>query len=521
VNFTNDQRIKIFQRSKSTPKLSQKQLAEWAKVQFTLQKIPAQSSISDAISKAKVLANLDSEIHAKKHRAVNFPLLEKALANWVLQCQSRNVKLKGDLIVEKAKKLLILSGVDEKDHPKFSNGWLEKFQKRNKFKSIKSYGESGSVNMDIVETGRTKLKEITSKYERKNIFNMDETGLFFSMAPDRTIASTQIQGVKQDKRRITLALTTNADGSEYISPLIIGHANKPRCFKKKSGKELGFNYISNKKAWMTALFFQDWLHEFNQKMSIQNRKVLLLLDNAPSHIAVEGEYSHVEVHMLPANTTSKLQPMDAGIIAAFKRRYRYRHMTNAIERDENGEIDIYTVDQLTAMKWSIEAWKDINSRIITNCWNHVNIIGDFISSEIKEVDLDKELENLAQKLPLRYRLSVEELVNLECEKIVDDILTEKQLLSDEFLIEQLECAQEIEVPEEADDVIIEKPIYSLTEKLSVITKAIEIVSDSDIFDPDIDSSLIGRLWKEKRYLNHIQQCSAAQKKITEYFINKN
>ena len=62
---------------------------------------------------------------------------------------------------------------------------------------------------------------------------MDETGLFYRMSPDRTIAARQIGGLKKDKTRITIALCANADGSEKRELFFIAHSQKPRCFKKK------------------------------------------------------------------------------------------------------------------------------------------------------------------------------------------------------------------------------------------------------------------------------------------------
>ena len=74
-------------------------------------------------------------------------------------------------------------------------------------------------------------------------------GLFYSMAPDRTIAQRQVEGLKKDKTRLTLAFTANADGSDKLPPFFIGHAFKPRCFNKKTGEQLGFYYRNNTKAW--------------------------------------------------------------------------------------------------------------------------------------------------------------------------------------------------------------------------------------------------------------------------------
>lgn len=50
------------------------------------------------------------------------------------------------------------------------------------------------------------------------------------------------------------------------------------------------------------------------------KKVLLLMDNAPSN--KPPKLSDIEVVMLPPNTTSKLQPLDAGVIQSFKEHYR-------------------------------------------------------------------------------------------------------------------------------------------------------------------------------------------------------
>ena len=86
----------------------------------------------------------------------------------------------------------------------------------------------------------------------------------------QTIARQQLEGAKKDKTRITIAFTCNASGMDRFEPLFIGHSEKPRCFKKKSGVELGFFYLHNQKAWMTAVFFQTYLLRFNRYVKPQN-----------------------------------------------------------------------------------------------------------------------------------------------------------------------------------------------------------------------------------------------------------
>jgi hypothetical protein len=88
---------------------------------------------------------------------------------------------------------------------------------------------------------------------------------------------------EKNKTRITIAFTANADGSDALPPLFLGRAKQPYCFKKQTGEELGFSYRSNKKAWMTGLFFGEWLLNLDREIRSSGRHILLLLDHATSH----------------------------------------------------------------------------------------------------------------------------------------------------------------------------------------------------------------------------------------------
>ncbi|KAL0021024.1 hypothetical protein WJX77_008053 [Trebouxia sp. C0004] len=79
--------------------------------------------------------------------------------------------------------------------------------------------------------------------------------------------------------------------------------------------------------------FESWIKTVNSRMASQRRHILMLMDNASSHRIVtipleklQGldsfRLSNILVVYLPPNTTSKVQPLDAGIIAAFKQHYR-------------------------------------------------------------------------------------------------------------------------------------------------------------------------------------------------------
>jgi hypothetical protein len=149
------------------------------------------------------------------------------------------------------------------------------------------------------------------------------------LEPDHTLATQRLAGHKKNKEHISIALCTNADGSHKIDPLVIGKSENPRCFKNVDVSYLPMMYRYNTKAWMLGAIFREWLLGFDRQVGTKhgNQRVLLLLDNCSGHKCAGLDLKHVDVHFLPPNTTTAIQPMDAGIIMAFKRHYRRFQIT--------------------------------------------------------------------------------------------------------------------------------------------------------------------------------------------------
>ena len=70
------------------------------------------------------------------------------------------------------------------------------------------------------------------EYKANDIFNCDETGLFFKMMPKRTLAfkGEPCHRGKNNKERLSVLLCCNADRSEKLMPIVIGKSKKPRSF---------------------------------------------------------------------------------------------------------------------------------------------------------------------------------------------------------------------------------------------------------------------------------------------------
>ena len=176
-------------------------------------------------------------------------------------------------------------------------------------------------------------------------------------------------------------------------------------FKKNKAEHYKLYYRWNIKAWMTTVLFQEWLRKFDTDMRNQQRQVLLLLDNAPTHAIKTIELTNVSVMFFPPNTTSHIQPMDAGIIAAFKKRYRIFQLGMALDREKNGVDNVYKVDIFQDMFWCRDSWKMVTSTSIKNFWYHTGLM-DGIRQEdrhsIQEIDLSEmeedSFENIVKHL---------------------------------------------------------------------------------------------------------------------------
>ena len=279
--------------------------------------------------------------------------VEDALWLWFCQARSSGAAISDLILKTKAQEFGQRLGVADLT---YSNGWLQKFKDRHNISKKKFEGESASADMQQVSSGRESLRALTTSYAPCDIYNMDETGLFYRLTPNSTLATGAVRGTKKCKDRLTVALCANADGSHKCKPLVIGKSKRPHCFGSHFDPSVYVTYTSNTKAWMTGVIFQQWLQSFNLIMKMRKRKVLLLIDNAGSHTE-PLTLSHVTVKFLPAYTTAHLQPMDGGIIQNFKvhyRRYLGLHFVSCIDRTEAPKVDLRQAIGLIA-----DAWKDL------------------------------------------------------------------------------------------------------------------------------------------------------------------
>lgn len=204
--------------------------------------------------------------NVKKMKKSKHEEVDKGLLMWFSQKRHENVTITGDVLQEKAN---TIGRQIENSNFACSKSWIERFKKRHSIAAGKIVGESASVNMNTVNEWLTDVwPNIQQGYQAENIFNADETGLFYKLTPDKTLRFTgeSCSGGKLSKDRITVLVAANMSGTEKRKLLIIGKSARPRSFKNK---QLPVKYKFNNKAWMTSEIFtnelQDWDNELSQK----------------------------------------------------------------------------------------------------------------------------------------------------------------------------------------------------------------------------------------------------------------
>ncbi|KAL2644591.1 hypothetical protein R1flu_012178 [Riccia fluitans] len=208
---------------------------------------------------------------------------------------------------------------------------------------------------------------------------MDKTSLFFQLEPNRTLATRSISGKKKPKNRLSIALMANMTGTGKLPPFVVYKYINPHAFSCRSihrPENLGLLWSANSKAWMTIKLFEKFLLDFERRLREAGRKsALLLVDNFTGHkiVSVQDQIRILRVEFLPPNVTAVYQPMDAGIIQAFKAHYRKHLIHLKLDRLQTGqtsEVDVY--DALTMLE---KAWRvDVTAKTVKKCWIHSKLV---------------------------------------------------------------------------------------------------------------------------------------------------
>lgn len=453
--------------------------------------------------------NLDSR---KKLRKADHKDVEEALLKWFSIQRSRNLPVSGQMLQTKANEFAMQFGVSS-----FicSNGWLDRFKKRNNINSGKIVGESGSVSISDVEDWKINVwSDISRHYEEKNIFNADEAGLFYKMTPNQTLKfkNENCSGGKLSKVRLTVLVCANMNGSEKRKLLVIGKSQKPRCFK--NAKNIPVSYKANRKAWMTSDLFEEEIRKWDKELSVQKRKILLLIDNCTSHSDIKN-LEWIKIVFLPPNATSIVQPMDQGVIRSLKCHYRKQLILRILEGYEKGvDCNLSLLDAILMLE---KSWRAVTEITIRNCFRHAGLSkGVTVTEENDEEDDDLPLAKWIEK----HGITPFSEFDMELFEMCDNDVIISGDLSDGDIVEEIklkngdieDCSsdeyEEIEQTESDLPTITDAKAAIQVLNKFLVTQNIDpkVMETFQLFDKSMD--------------NFFLKSASHQPKITKFFVHK-
>lgn len=140
----------------------------------------------------------------------------------------------GPILQAKARSFANLLG-----HDSFNplNGWIQRFKDRHGISCRVISEESAQVDDSAVQAWlNINIETILAKYyAERDIYNVDEAGVFYNLLPNRTLALSheRCSGRKASKEWFTILFCANMDSSDKRRLFVIGRSARPRCFKKK------------------------------------------------------------------------------------------------------------------------------------------------------------------------------------------------------------------------------------------------------------------------------------------------
>ena len=390
------QRVEMIVYAKDHPKEGYRKIAEKFGIGRTqAHKILKQRNEILALYERNSRPNQQKRVRSARYSKVNEVLLQ-----WYVICRNLNIAVSGTMLQEEA--LLIAEKLGISGFAA-SNGWLESFKKQHNIHNMIKAGENGDLCEATIESWNEQVRQFIRGWKPEDVWNMDETGSFWRGLPEPSLTERgkRCSGGKQANERTTWAFFVNAAGGKE-DPIVIGRYLKPHCFKNLNDSKRPYQccYFANSKAWMTKEIMADVLSQLNETLIRKKRTILLFLDSAPCHSPILAEkFSNIGINFLPSNTTSKTQPLEAGIIANWKVKYKkrlLRYVCSKVSQGESTSEIVKSIDISMAIQWGRQAWDEVSPETIQRCFKKTRLYPEELMEEDDPFEGEDELQQLQE-----------------------------------------------------------------------------------------------------------------------------
>ena len=208
---------------------------------------------------------------------------------------------------------------------------------------------------------------------------------------------------------------------------------------------------------MDSTLFEERILGLDRKFECEGRKVALIVDNCPAHLAIPS-LKAINLVFLSPNTSCQTQTIDQGIIRSTRAFYRGSialKYIDAMEKDKQPP-NITILDAMTIL---VSAWRRVSAETVQNCFRKVGVGIEAQQSAIHEDDdpftmLHEEMEsmraNFRELLP--EGVTPDDVIGTYHDLLTSDIcpLSDKDILAESRTdnVDQEDSDEELELLED-------------------------------------------------------------------------
>ena len=172
-----------------TPGITLFQIQDWVREKLGLR---ISTTVAERIRQAP--ANEFLATSRKRNRKVLFSAFEAAFCAFYRLNDGKTI-LTDDPLLEEGRSIRAAQGISENDL-RLSNEWMHKFKTRHGIQQHMLHGEADSVDRAQLAVNRMELKELIGQYSPRDVFNFDESVLFYRLLPNKTLTAVKRNGRK-------------------------------------------------------------------------------------------------------------------------------------------------------------------------------------------------------------------------------------------------------------------------------------------------------------------------------------
>lgn len=331
----------------------------------------------------------------KRLRPAKWPKMEMMLVQWT---KSMRLCIKDPItpgaLKHKARSLAALS--QRYADFKASNGWVEGLMRRYPLRRVgKVQGNAAVPQRDVEHPALTALKDHLRSFKSCNVYCFGETSLLHSMVWKREWVMMEgdrqrVRGTQKEHRMVSLFGAVNADGTDLTPLGMVGSTENPIFWDREhvdeaTVKPTNMEYFFEKHGWINDAVFEQW---FRSSFVSHVRKwtsdpVVLLVDSYGTYNTNLSQ-DQVTIMPIPSTCVNVCSPLDMGIFARLRQRYRRAFMQEWLDMEahrKEKQEQFRHLDRVVAglkhgfhpsladvARLSVNAWFESTGESIIDCW---------------------------------------------------------------------------------------------------------------------------------------------------------